>query len=55
MKKHLPGTRSEWAPSADPTEAERTLLRRYMTALDRSDVDAVAELLSEDVPDRRVA
>ncbi len=52
MKRHLPGTRSEWAPSAGPTGAERALLRRYMTAVEKSDVDFVTELLG---PDRRAA
>lgn len=49
MKKHLPERRTEWAPSVDPTEAERELLRRYVSALEESDVDAMAELLREDV------
>jgi RNA polymerase sigma-70 factor (ECF subfamily) len=48
LRKHLPERRSEWSPSA-PTEAERTILRRYMDAVERADLTAVAELLAEDV------
>ncbi|WP_290058861.1 sigma-70 family RNA polymerase sigma factor [Amycolatopsis solani] len=47
MKRHLPGARSE---RTRPPGAERVLLRRYMSALDRSEVDVVAELLDQDRP-----
>nr|WP_225958200.1 sigma-70 family RNA polymerase sigma factor [Amycolatopsis lexingtonensis] len=33
---------------ARPSDAERVLLRRYMSALDRSEVDVVAELLEQE-------
>jgi RNA polymerase sigma-70 factor (ECF subfamily) len=49
LKKHLPERRLEWAPSAEPTEEERALLQRYMAAHARADLDAVAEMLAEDV------
>ena len=49
LREHLPERRSEWAASADPTEEERALLHRYMDAHERSDLDAVAALLAEDV------
>ncbi|WP_370966622.1 sigma-70 family RNA polymerase sigma factor [Amycolatopsis sp. cg9] len=47
MKRHLPGARSG---RARPSGAERVLLRRYMAALDRSEVDVVVELLDRDRP-----
>jgi RNA polymerase sigma-70 factor (ECF subfamily) len=49
LKEHLPPRRLEWAPSQDPTTAERTLLRRYMGVFERADARAMAELLHEDV------
>ncbi|RAY10793.1 RNA polymerase subunit sigma-70 [Actinomadura craniellae] len=49
LRRHLPERRSEWAPSAEPTERERAVLRRYMEAVGRADLAAVAELLAEDV------
>jgi RNA polymerase sigma-70 factor, ECF subfamily len=42
------GKRAEWAPSSEPSEEERELLRRYVDAHERADVDALAELLYED-------
>lgn len=49
IKEHLPQRRMEWAQSVEPTEAEKALLQRYMDAMERSDTDAMAELLHEDV------
>jgi hypothetical protein len=49
LKEHLPERRLEWAPSAEPTERERAVLRRYMDAMERADLAAVAHLLAEDV------
>ncbi|BCB74067.1 RNA polymerase subunit sigma-70 [Phytohabitans flavus] len=49
LKEHLPPHRLEWAPSQDPTKAERTLLQRYMGVFERADARAMAELLHEDV------
>jgi RNA polymerase sigma-70 factor (ECF subfamily) len=49
MREHLPERRLEWAPSAEPTEQERTVLRRYMDAMARADLAAVADLLADDV------
>jgi RNA polymerase sigma-70 factor (ECF subfamily) len=49
LKERLPERRLEWAPSADPTEEERALLQRYMDAHARADIDAVAQMLAEDV------
>jgi RNA polymerase sigma-70 factor, ECF subfamily len=49
LREHLPGRRSEWAPPAAPTEQELAVLRRYMQAVERADLQAVASLLAEDV------
>jgi RNA polymerase sigma-70 factor (ECF subfamily) len=49
LKEHLPSRRLEWGQSAEPTEAEKALLQRYMEAMERSDTEAMAELLHEDV------
>jgi RNA polymerase sigma-70 factor (ECF subfamily) len=48
LRSRLPERRSEWARSAGPTEEERELLRRYVDAHERTDVDALARLLRED-------
>jgi RNA polymerase sigma-70 factor, ECF subfamily len=49
LREHLPERRVEWVPVADPTEQERAVLRRYMDAVERADLAAVAALLAEDV------
>ncbi|MGH2541322.1 MAG: sigma-70 family RNA polymerase sigma factor, partial [Ardenticatenaceae bacterium] len=49
LKAHLPSRRVEWGPSADPTVEERALLQRYMDAHEQANVNALAELLREDV------
>ncbi len=49
LKEHLPERRMEWAPSAEPTEQERAVLRRYMAAVEGADLAAVADLLAEEV------
>ena len=48
LKEHLPERRAEWAPGADPTEAERELLERYVDASERADPHAIAALMRED-------
>jgi RNA polymerase sigma-70 factor (ECF subfamily) len=48
MRARLPERRSEWAPGADPSEAERELLRRYVDATERDDLEALAAPLSEE-------
>jgi RNA polymerase sigma-70 factor, ECF subfamily len=48
MKEHLPERRTEWAAGTDPTEAERTLVQRYIDATDRADPRALVELMRED-------
>jgi RNA polymerase sigma-70 factor (ECF subfamily) len=49
LKRNLPEPRLESAPLADPSDAERVLLTRYMDACERDDVDGLARLMSEDV------
>jgi RNA polymerase sigma-70 factor, ECF subfamily len=49
MREHLPPGRLDWSASAEPTERERAVLRRYMAAVERADLTAVAALLAEDV------
>ena len=48
LRERLPARRTEWAPSAEPSEEERELLRRYLDAHARADVAALAALLRED-------
>ena len=48
LRKHLPERRLEWPATSDPTQQERSLLRRYMDAHDRADVAALAALLQAD-------
>nr|WP_239675046.1 sigma-70 family RNA polymerase sigma factor [Natronosporangium hydrolyticum] len=49
LREHLPAGRAEWAPPAPPSEEDRRVLRRYMAAVERGDLDGVAELLAADV------
>jgi RNA polymerase sigma-70 factor (ECF subfamily) len=49
LREHLPAHRLDWAPSTEPTQQERAVLRRYMDAVERADLPAVAALLAEDV------
>jgi RNA polymerase sigma-70 factor (ECF subfamily) len=48
MRTRLPQRRAEWAPGADPDDAERALLARYMEATERDDLEGLAATLSED-------
>jgi RNA polymerase sigma-70 factor, ECF subfamily len=48
LRDRLPERRTEWAPSSEPSEDERELLRRYVDAHERADADALVELLRED-------
>ena len=48
LKQRLPRRREEWAIE-DPTGAERALLQRYIAAHEQADVDALAQLLADDV------
>ncbi|MEV4753159.1 sigma-70 family RNA polymerase sigma factor [Streptosporangium amethystogenes subsp. fukuiense] len=48
LREHLPERRLDWA-ATEPTERERAVLRRYMDALERADLAAVADLLAAEV------
>jgi RNA polymerase sigma-70 factor (ECF subfamily) len=49
LRAQLPASRSDWRPPAPPSEDERAVVRRYMDALERADLEAMAALLAEDV------
>lgn len=49
LREYLPDRRTDWARSADPTEDERAVLKRYMDAIERADDAALASVLSQDV------
>jgi RNA polymerase sigma-70 factor (TIGR02960 family) len=49
MKQHLPERRTEWAPDADATTAERALVERVIEYSESPDPLALKRLLSEDV------
>jgi RNA polymerase sigma-70 factor (ECF subfamily) len=49
LREHLPHRRVDWAPSSAPSEEERAVLRRYLDAHERGDVEALARVLREDV------
>ncbi|MFI1867636.1 RNA polymerase subunit sigma-70 [Streptomyces jumonjinensis] len=59
MRERLPGRRAEWGAATAPSESERALLRRYVTASQQGELSALAALLREDArqtmpPDRLV-
>ena len=49
LRDQLPADRSDWRPPAPPSEDERAVVRRYMEALERADLEGIAALLTEDV------
>jgi RNA polymerase sigma-70 factor (ECF subfamily) len=49
LRERLPERRLDWAPSAPPSEEELAVLRRYMAAMERADLETVAALLAADV------
>jgi RNA polymerase sigma-70 factor, ECF subfamily len=49
LRDRLPERRTDWGPSPRPSDEERELLRRYLEAHERADLEALAELLREDV------
>ncbi|MFC4061203.1 RNA polymerase subunit sigma-70 [Planomonospora corallina] len=49
LRRHLPERRMEWSVDAEPTEAERAVLRRYVDAVERADPSVLAEVLRADV------
>ncbi|MEU6252286.1 sigma-70 family RNA polymerase sigma factor [Streptomyces sp. NPDC047043] len=48
LRDHLPRQRGDWT-AAEPTEAQRAVLQRYMTAVEHLDFDSMTELLGKDV------
>jgi RNA polymerase sigma-70 factor (ECF subfamily) len=48
LREHLPERRSDWARAVRVSEEERDLLRRYLDAHHRADVNALAAMLRED-------
>ncbi|GAA2500244.1 sigma-70 family RNA polymerase sigma factor [Streptomyces longisporus] len=48
LRDHLPGQRAEWS-AGEPTEAQRAVLQRYMSAAEQLDFAAMTDLLSKDV------
>jgi RNA polymerase sigma-70 factor (TIGR02960 family) len=49
LRDHLPARRQDWTPSTAPTADELVVLRGYMSAVERADIAAVAELLAQEV------
>lgn len=49
MRERLPERRVDWARTAVASDDERALVRRYMAAMERADLAAVADLLAADV------
>jgi RNA polymerase sigma-70 factor (ECF subfamily) len=49
LREHLPEHRLEWAHPLGPTEEELAVVRRYVEAVERADLDALADLLAEDI------
>ncbi|GAA0225142.1 RNA polymerase subunit sigma-70 [Cryptosporangium japonicum] len=49
LRENLPQRRADWRAATEPTLAEKQLLTRYLDAVHRGDVDAVAALLADDV------
>jgi RNA polymerase sigma-70 factor (ECF subfamily) len=48
LARKLPARRPQWPPGADPSAAERELLRRYVEAGENADLHALTALLRED-------
>jgi RNA polymerase sigma-70 factor, ECF subfamily len=48
LRERLPNRRTEWARPSGPSMEERELLRRYIEAHERADVEGLAELLREE-------
>jgi RNA polymerase sigma-70 factor, ECF subfamily len=49
LRSRLGERRTEWATDSEPSAQERELVRRYVEAHERADIDALAALLREDV------
>ncbi|GAA4451844.1 sigma-70 family RNA polymerase sigma factor [Phytohabitans houttuyneae] len=49
LREHLPEHRLEWTHPLGPTEEELAVVRRYVEAVERADLDALADLMAEDI------
>ena len=49
LRSVLPERRMDWTVASEPTAAEREVLRRYIDASERADLQSLAALLREDV------
>lgn len=49
LRERLPERRADWAPTTAPTVEARAVVDRYVAAVERADLAAVADLLAEDV------
>ena len=49
LAEQLPDERAEWAAGADPGEAEKALLDRYMQATEDADIDGIKAILTAEV------
>jgi RNA polymerase sigma-70 factor (ECF subfamily) len=49
LRSVLPERRTDWTVASEPTAAEREVLRRYIDASERADLQSLAALLREDV------
>ena len=49
LRDQLPADRSDWRPPAPPSQDEQVVVRRYMDALERADLEGIAKLLADDV------
>ena len=55
LRSVLPERRMDWTVASEPTAAEREVLRRYIDASERADLQSLAALLREDVRIRHAA
>jgi RNA polymerase sigma-70 factor, ECF subfamily len=49
LKEQLPAQRSDWSATSELTPGQREAVRKFMEAHERSDINALAELLADDV------
>jgi RNA polymerase sigma-70 factor (ECF subfamily) len=49
VRRHLPERRLDWEPPAEPTPEERSILRRYIQAIEHADPSLLPALLRADV------
>jgi RNA polymerase sigma-70 factor (ECF subfamily) len=49
LREHLPERRLEWTHPLGPTDEELAVVRKYVEAVERADLEALADLLAEDI------